>query len=198
MAVGDGRNQVVPDTPIASQWGNSIADRTVQSYDSVADRDNRWVAPQPGSVCYTVVEDEFWIRVAGVWKLLPYGYLTHADGPPATKTVHTAYEPLVTVNFAAKTGRVYQFTGHAAGTQVLKGGSGYSRLQISTAWGTQHWCAVNDPLLGDVLSFDLSIYARSNNTGNAYASLFAMTTVAGGGVQFGSNSAVIWVTDVGG
>ena len=201
MAVGDGRNQVVEDTVLDVDWGNAVADRTVQSFANTAERDAEWIAPQPGATCYTAAEDAFWLYrgyPTQAWHRMPYGYLLGANGPSALKTVHGSYLPLVDVEWEAKVGRVYQITGHAAGSQVIKGGSGYSRLMISTAWGTQHYCSVNDPLVGDTVSFDLSIMARSTNNGQSYATLQAMTTVSGGGVQFGTNSATVWVTDVGG
>jgi hypothetical protein len=198
MAAGDGRNQVLTDTTIAVDWGNAIADRTVQSYPDQNTRDAQWVAPRPGAVCYTAAEDEFWIMVSGAWNLLPYGYISHDDGPDSLTTVHGTYVVLAQVNFTSRAGRVYQFNGHAAGTQVTKGGSGFARLMMSTSFGTSHYVTLNDPALGDVIAADLTRMARASTSGAAWGRISAMTTVSGGGVQFGAGGATVWVTDIGG
>ena len=198
MAVGDGRNQVLPDTIIATDWGNAIADRTCQSYATVAERDAQWVAPQPGAMAYTAAEDEFWTYWGGRWKLLPFGYMGGANGPSATTTAHGTYLTLATYNFTAKNGRVYQLCGHATGSQATKGGSGSSRLMISDSFGVQHYGVYNDPNVGDAFGFDLIQLVRASSSGAAWVKLSAACSVSGGGVSFSVNSATVWVVDVGG
>lgn len=196
--LGDGRNQVVSDTIIDTGWGNAIADRTCQSYDSIADRDAQWVTPQPGAMCYTSDDDEFWIMVGGKWKLLPTGYIGSTGGPAAYLKAGNTLTTVVQVNFTAKNNRVYHVVARGACTQRVKGGSGYARFYLSDSYGNQWYDNMNDPLVGDVMATSGSYYLRATSSGAAWARLSAMSSISGGYVDFGANGCRIYVEDVGG
>lgn len=196
--VGDGRNQVVRDTLIITQWGNAVADRTIQSYDSAADRDNLWVTPQDGAMAYTNDTDEFWYRRGGAWKRLPLGYIGSTSNAAYVKTSGTAITKICEVTFNATNGRVYQIVGKGAGTQRVKGGSGYSRFYLSDSFGNQWYDHMNDPQVGDVMATSDTYYARATKSGAAWARLSAMTSISGGYVDFGANGSRVYVEDVGG
>ena len=89
-----GRIQVNPGDLIASVWGNTTFDQTVQAFDTSAARDAQWPAPKDGAMCYTVDLATLWIRRLGGWNIVPlvpytpprYGarYTMAATTSPAT------------------------------------------------------------------------------------------------------------------
>lgn len=200
MAQGDGRNQVESNTIVATAWGNAIADRTVQSFASVGEMTQQWAAPQPGAMAYTEAEAEFWFQKPSGdgWKRLPLGYIGGAQGPAAYLQVKATITTLAQYNFTSTNGRVYRVTARGACTQRVKGGSGYARYYFTDSVGTQWYDHLNDPQVGDIMATSGGYLFRANASGAAWVRLSAMTTIAGGYIDFAAKGCSIWVEDVGG
>jgi hypothetical protein len=62
-----GNVQVAKGQVIASTWGNTLWNQSVQVFASTADRDNQFPNPPDGAQVYTAAEQAYWVRVAGVW-----------------------------------------------------------------------------------------------------------------------------------
>jgi hypothetical protein len=195
---GDGRNQVVSLTTIDTGWGNAIADRTVQSYASQADRAQQWAAPRNGSMSYTADTDEFWVFRGGVWSRLPAGYVGGAMGPAVTTDAGAAYVTLVQYNFAVKQNRHYLVNAHASGYQVTAGNSISSAVLQDDQGGSQ-WCCYSSSLpVGYSQLGSTSVIYTPTSTKTAWVRIQAVCAAAGGAYRFNPNSCRIFVTDVGG
>jgi hypothetical protein len=68
-----GRIQVSPGQTIASTWGNTDWDQTVQCFASNADRDNQYPAPHDGALAYTADTATVWKYAGTGWHALPGG-----------------------------------------------------------------------------------------------------------------------------
>ena len=83
-----GRLVVNPGDVIASTWGNTTYDQTVQAYTSAADRDSQWPTPKDGAAAYTADTGTLWVRRAGAWvsvsgtpaPVASGGLVTYTDG----------------------------------------------------------------------------------------------------------------------
>jgi hypothetical protein len=64
-----GRITVKAGDVVASTWGNTTFDQTVECFDSTSGRDTQWPTPHDGATCYTVDTGTLWLRQAGVWVL---------------------------------------------------------------------------------------------------------------------------------
>jgi hypothetical protein len=74
-----GRLHVNPGDTIASTWGNSVFDQSVNQFASIADRDAQWASPPDGALCYTASEKTLWARLSGAWlRLIPQGVKARA------------------------------------------------------------------------------------------------------------------------
>ena len=62
-----GRLIVAPGDTVASVWGNTTYDQTMQVFLNPLDRDTQWPSPHDGATCYTVDTGTAWIRKSGVW-----------------------------------------------------------------------------------------------------------------------------------
>lgn len=58
---------VRPDDLITSIWGNEVRDRSVQVFDSVAQRDAQWANPPNGAKCFTSDYGVSWTHRGGHW-----------------------------------------------------------------------------------------------------------------------------------
>ena len=67
LAAATGRLVVNPGDTIASLWGNTTYDQTIQVYTSTADRDAQWPTPHDGALAYTTDTGNVWLRRVGVW-----------------------------------------------------------------------------------------------------------------------------------
>ena len=67
LRASTGRLQVNPGDIIASVWGNTTYDQTVEVFDTAAARDSQWPTPKDGAVSYTVDTGTLWVRRAGAW-----------------------------------------------------------------------------------------------------------------------------------
>ena len=64
-AAPNGRLIVAPGQTIASAWGNTTYDQTVQTYANAADRTNQWPAPNEGAVSWLMDSHSPWIYRGG-------------------------------------------------------------------------------------------------------------------------------------
>jgi hypothetical protein len=62
-----GRLTVNPGDSIASTWGNTTYDQTMEVFDTAAQRDAQWPTPHDGALAYTLDTQQAWIRRAGAW-----------------------------------------------------------------------------------------------------------------------------------
>jgi hypothetical protein len=93
-----GRLTVAPNEEIASAWGNTVFDQSINQFASTADRDAQWPAPPDGALCYTAAETTLWLRRAGVWQTMivtipappRYGMRTPAAAVTSPSTANTA------------------------------------------------------------------------------------------------------------
>jgi hypothetical protein len=67
-----GRLTVNPGDKVASTWGNTTFDQTMEVFASASQRDAQWPTPHDGAVCYTIDVQLPWVRRAGAWQVL-YG-----------------------------------------------------------------------------------------------------------------------------
>jgi hypothetical protein len=65
-----GRLQVTTGQTIASAWGNTAWDHTVQCFASATDRTNQFPNPQPGAVSFTEDSKTLWVYLNGTWQPL--------------------------------------------------------------------------------------------------------------------------------
>jgi hypothetical protein len=88
-----GRQHVNPGDTIASTWGNTVFDQSVNQFVSTGDRDSQWVGPPDGALCYTAAENTLWLRRTGIWtvlsgasRLIARSLLTANTSPVTTET----------------------------------------------------------------------------------------------------------------
>lgn len=62
-------NDVAPFDTIQSLWGNTVRDRTVTPYDSIAQRDAQ-AHPLEGMLCTTAADHRLWRYQSGRWTIL--------------------------------------------------------------------------------------------------------------------------------
>jgi hypothetical protein len=195
---GDGRNQVVNLSVIDQAWGNAIADRTIQSYASAADRDQQWAAPRNGSIAYTVDTDEFWVRRGAAWSRLPAGYVGGARGPAAITNATSAWTTLIQYNWPVKINRHYLVIGYANGAQQTKGGAVTGAILTDDQGGSQYICYDNALAVGASLLGTTTYIYTPTSTKTAWIKLQAHTLAVGGSYYFPANICSVFVTDVGG
>jgi hypothetical protein len=65
-----GRLVVAPGQSIASAWGNSAWDQTVNQFASAADRANQWPSPNPGSLSFRTDANVLEIYLGTAWRTL--------------------------------------------------------------------------------------------------------------------------------
>lgn len=211
MALGDGRNQVVPDSIIDPDWGNAIADRTNQTYANAADRDAQWVTPQDGAICYTADTDTFWFHDNGKWMTWPIGLVGYLDGP--TKNLDMAINkvemPVLAYSFPARINRHYLVSA-SSGAAVVKG-QGYVHFYVKDDYGeTYGMVDDNDNMHGvgpsgvptkpNIHGTTTFVYVPvTTHTGKVTVlGWFAANSTAAATLRFFANKTHISVVDVGG
>ena len=117
-----GRLIVNPGDVIASVWGNTTFDQTVQAYDTAASRDAQWPTPKDGAVCYTVDAVALWLRRAGAWVGIPAGWLAGAVNA-TTVNCGSASTTVMSLTYPAVTNRHYRVDAIINGNQASAAGS---------------------------------------------------------------------------
>lgn len=90
-----GRDSVAPGEIVASDWGNAVWDQSVQCFDSAADRNAQFPAPQAGAVTYLADQAAHFAYVGGSWRRLP-GFSSWAGGVTLTFTASATAAAVVT------------------------------------------------------------------------------------------------------
>ncbi|HEY2303247.1 MAG TPA: hypothetical protein VGH66_15210 [Acidimicrobiales bacterium] len=137
LRASTGRLVVHPGDVIASVWGNTTYDQTVQVYDTAAARDSQWPTPKDGAVCYTVDTGTLWLRRAGAWVAIGarYGARYTAGNVTSPATANTAQQiPLGTMVYdqaSAVSGNVYHCP--AAGRYLVRGSISGAAVPVSAS-----------------------------------------------------------------
>ena len=74
-----GRLVVAPGQSIASAWGNSVWDQSVNHFANAGDRANQWPAPNPGSLSFRQDANVLEVYDGANWGALPGGQLAYAQ-----------------------------------------------------------------------------------------------------------------------
>jgi hypothetical protein len=82
-----GRLSVNPGDTIASVWGNTTFDQTMEVFDTAAARDTQWPTPKDGAQAYTLDTQSPWLRQSGIWKAARH--TSSAGGAPAANIAYT-------------------------------------------------------------------------------------------------------------
>jgi hypothetical protein len=69
-------SNVASGAPVTSAWGNEIRDRSVQVFDSAAQRTAQWTAPPEGAVSYLKDVDRLDFYTGTAWR--PFGHLVQS------------------------------------------------------------------------------------------------------------------------
>jgi hypothetical protein len=96
-----GRLIVNPGDMIASQWGNTTFDQTMEVFDTALSRDSQWPTPHDGALCYTIDAQLPWIRRSGAWQVL--------YGPPPAVTAGSGVQ-----TFTDQSGEIWVAKGSLA------------------------------------------------------------------------------------
>lgn len=117
------QSNVIPGTPILSAWGNLIRDRTIPTFDTIAQRDSQWTSPPEGAMCYVVATKMYYYyAVAAItgawyplqvwrsaWGVLPNGYAQYAAAQSAIGNVELDMTGLI-INPVVRADRMYRTT----------------------------------------------------------------------------------------
>jgi hypothetical protein len=199
-----GRLQVNPGDTVASTWGNTTFDQTMEVFDTAAARDSQWPTPHDGAMAYTLDTQTAWMRRTGAWVafapgpaaagILPNGY-AQITANVALTTAMTAIAGLsVTVNVPAnrrvRVSSSSSLSSNAAGATLIR--------PSLYADGAQ----VNQQLLymvsGSFNAFSISAVLRPA-AGSHTCALYALIDVAPGTIYCSAIApAFILVEDIGG
>ena len=113
-----GRLVVAPGQTIASAWGNSVWDQSVNHFANAGDRANQWPAPNPGALSFRADAGvlEMWNGTAWVGLALGLvGTATLTDGTSRTSTSFANAADLASVTVTIVANRRYALPVHIAG-----------------------------------------------------------------------------------
>lgn len=195
-AAPNGRLVVAPGQTIASAWGNTTYDQTLQTFASAADRTNQWPAPNEGAQSWLVDTRTPWIYRNGVWRAMPLGFVGQATGP-ATTTTFTANATIASLVVAMVAGRRYRFTGYGTGsittaTVIVRVGA--FDPASGSAWIWYDAAARPSSTVGAQVGGTGVGYYTAPTTGNG---TFLITYSGGSGWTVQANACVLTVEDVG-
>ena len=193
-----GRLVVHPGDTIASVWGNTTYDQTVQQFDSVTDRNTQWPTPKDGAMAYTVDTGTLWVRRAGTWKMVPLGYVASQVGPAATVTSGATATTIVSLTAPVTAGRRYRLNVFAFGQQAAAVGNSYFQLasaanidSIQNRFVHQNGLPVGSYLIGSA--------AYLYTPGSSGSQTWTIQGVASAGsISTIANTCVMSVEDIGG
>ena len=196
-----GRLVVNPGDVIASVWGNTVYDQSVQAYDNAASRDSQWPTPKDGAVCYTVDTATVWLRRAGAWAALPRGLIANSNGPPsAFNAASGTFWSWANVPVIA--GRKYRFHLWVQGGQQTSAASflyftvGDSQSIWAGANSRFIWYGGGSPVAAGSISVSVSRLYVPTATGNV---TFTMGVSTGAGTfSIGANVCEAALEDLGG
>lgn len=198
-----GRLIVSPGDTIASLWGNTTYDQTMQVFLNNLDRDTQWPTPHDGAMCFTVDTGTAWLRRSGAWALVmpiggPRGLVASAQGPP-TGTDYSSYVGVSGCNatFTPLAGRRYLAYVWAQGTVVS---AASTQVLASFRGGADRIDPVNT--LGLTIAANGVVagtgYLEPTTTPGTSYTLGATTSTTGGAYRVPVNGFRIHILDVGG
>ena len=114
-----GRLTVNPGDVIASVWGNTTYDQTIQAFDTPAARDAQWPTPKDGAAAYTADTGALWLRRAGAWVSPPRGFVSSA----LNAAFSSASGPVMALTASLVAGRRYRVSAFSLATQQAAAGN---------------------------------------------------------------------------
>jgi hypothetical protein len=191
----NGRLVVAPGTTIASAWGNTTFDQTMQTYASAADRTNQWPTPNEGALSFLVDSHTPFIFRSGAWHPLPIGFVAGVVGPAAQIDCGSAGATVVSLAPILTAGRRYRVHAYATGGQQTATGSNIASLNGVDLGAPRLWTNTND-IAGNARSAALSVQYTAAATG---AHTFSVVILATAGVfRVTANTCELSVDDIGG
>lgn len=109
---------VQPQQPIASTWGNTIRDRTMTVFDTIAQRDAQLPAPTAGMSCYVISEGIAYLHSGSAWR----------EMYPARDTMRVLFEVLRQTDSGNITTSPANVLGHAFTLTPVAGRTYYARF----------------------------------------------------------------------
>ena len=193
-AAPNGRLVVASGQTIASAWGNTTYDQTMQTFANVGDRTNQWPAPNEGALSFLVNSHTPFIFRSGAWHGLPIGYVISGTGP-AAQTDYTVLAAVVSVAAPVGVGRRYRLTANLSGTQTTAGATAiriHDDQGLDTFIFNQAGLAANAPIVAN----GVALYTPTT-TKTATLQLQA-NAATGGTLRVAANAASLIVEDIGG
>lgn len=130
----NGRLVVAAGQTIASSWGNTTYDQSMQTFSSASDRTNQWPSPNEGALSFLVDSRTPWIFRSGAWHGLPMGMIVpRTQGPASQIDCGAAWTTVLTLNVPVVNGRSYRASASAYTQQQTATGAAQSRLNEATA-----------------------------------------------------------------
>ena len=189
-----GRLVVAPGQTIASAWGNTVFDQTMQTYATLGDRTNQWPAPWEGALSYLMDSHTPWLYRSGAWHPLPIGFLISGTGPP-TQTDYTVLASVVSLAAPVVSGRRYRISANLSGTQQTAGATAiriHDDQSLDTFIFNQAGLAASAPIVAN----GVALYVPTS-TKTATLALQA-NAATGGTLRVAANAASLFVEDIGG
>ena len=180
---------------IASVWGNTTYDQTVQAYDTAAARDSQWPTPKDGAHAYTLDTGTVWVRRAGAWKMVPLGFIAAATGPASQTDAGAGLTSLVALSFPVTLGRRYRVTAYALGSQQTATGPAVSYRITDDQGATQYLVSQATVAVGVGLTGSTAALYTPTSTKTAAVTLYASAT--GGVIRTVANACAIFAEDIG-
>ena len=193
-AAPNGRLVVAAGQTIASAWGNTTYDQTMQTFASAADRTNQWPSPNEGALSFLVDSHTAFLFRSGAWHGLPMGFRASGTGP-ASQTDYQALTAVVTVSVPVGLGRRYRVTANINGTQQTAGATAiriHDDQSLDTFIFNQSGLAVSAPIVANGAALYVPTTTKT-------ASLqITVNAATGGTLRVAANAASLFVEDIGG
>ena len=110
-----------PGVPVFASWGSQVSEHVIQRFNSIAERDARWVNPPVGSMCSVMPGHNWYIYTESGWWLIMTAE-TYGGWMNSTLPVKDHYQ-----NAGIYFRTIHDFTG----------GLNWSHMQFQTPlWGT--------------------------------------------------------------
>ena len=93
-------DDVLPQATIRSVWGNSVRDRIVQTFDTMAEANSHLSVLPDGATCYVAATQDTYVRRAGVWRALSAKLVSGVTAADISASVGTTVN-LVTLSVPA-------------------------------------------------------------------------------------------------
>jgi len=201
-AAPNGRLVVAPGQTIASAWGNTTYDQTMQTFASAADRTNQWPAPTEGAQSWLVDSHTPWVFRGGVWRGIPMGWIASIVGPASMVSVGTTLAPVLSLSAPLIAGRRYRAFCQVASSQQTANGQPMSQLNsgnpanIPAGIVRPYWSGVSGNWLQTAAIVGVGVWVFVAAATATETFTFSAMTSAGTN-QTGANSAQIAVEDIG-